>query len=130
MTASCRGQRFPSWKWYSRKSNPSAFASQRRAVFAWTTSTDASDVVEAPAGGATICLAATGDSLLTGGYDGAIGLWSLAGGKVSYRQAREGAHGGAPIPCLAITPDGRFVASAGLDGCVRLWRLQRGPDGG
>ncbi len=46
------------------------------------------------------------------------------GGLVRCRATLEG-HA-SPVMCLAITPDGRVLASGGTDGNVRLWRLPSG----
>jgi RNA polymerase sigma factor (sigma-70 family) len=74
-----------------------------------------------------------GKTLISVGWDKALRLWELPSGKLretfvlpgepdprqeSYRDPR--------IECLAISPDGRFLATNQLDGSVFLWYLASG----
>ncbi|RRR75970.1 MAG: hypothetical protein EI684_03720 [Candidatus Viridilinea halotolerans] len=56
-----------------------------------------------------------------GGEDGSLKLWSEQGHFIPSIAAHRSA-----INALAISPDGRMLASAGNDGLVRLWRLPNG----
>ena len=60
--------------------------------------------------------------IITAGEDGRIALWA-PGGQTPVR-VLEGHT--APIVALAVSPDGRFVASASWDHTIRLWPLAGG----
>jgi WD40 repeat protein len=66
---------------------------------------------------------------LTGCADGSIRLWDLDGtapGPVwAQKDPDKGAYRG-PVTALAFSPDGKFFASGGEDGMIRLWRTARG----
>ncbi len=55
---------------------------------------------------------------------GSTRLWELATGRERKRFAVENAH----AQSLAVSPDGRFVASAVTDGTIRLYDLAAGPE--
>lgn len=71
--------------------------------------------------GATAVAALEGSRFLSGGKDGLIKLWSLAGGR-ALRTLR--GHEG-EIVDLVVTPDGTRLASGSLDGTIQLWDLSR-----
>src|SRR5262249_23863863 len=60
--------------------------------------------------------------VVTGGEDGRIGLWAPGGEKPG--RVLEGHT--APVVALAISPDGRYIASASWDHTVRLWPVAGG----
>jgi WD40 repeat protein len=60
------------------------------------------------------------------GQHGEIVLWRLPAGEPA---ATLPGHAG-NVTCLAITPDGSLLASAGREGTVRLWRLPSGEPAG
>lgn len=60
--------------------------------------------------------------LATGGQDGALRVWSLQDGRApTLLQGQGGAVYG-----VAVSPDGRTIASCCLDGTVMLWDVERG----
>jgi WD40 repeat protein len=60
-----------------------------------------------------------GKMLATGSGDEIVTLWDVAAGKerTTLRGHRSG------ISSLALTPDDRILAAAGMDDAVRLWEL-------
>ncbi|CUU54074.1 WD40 repeat [Parafrankia irregularis] len=72
----------------------------------------------------SLVLAADGRQGVSGGYDGLVRVWDLAG---SREQACLSGHHGA-VQAVALTPDGRQVVSGGADGVVRLWDLADGTE--
>ena len=64
--------------------------------------------------------AADGEILVSGSHDRTISLWNLSNGfrKILGRHNSE-------VKSLAISPDGRAIASAGRDG-IKLWHLRTG----
>ena len=68
----------------------------------------------------SVAMAPTGDYLVSGGRDGTIRLWDLAGKQLN--QPWVGGEEG--ISAVAIAPEGDYIASGGEDNKVRLWDLQ------
>jgi WD40 repeat protein len=62
-----------------------------------------------------------GTQLVSGGEDGTVRVWDVAGGKETARFD----HGG-PVTAVAVRPDGQVVASAGADSLARLWQMKDG----
>ena len=60
--------------------------------------------------------------IITGGEDGRIALWA-PGGQTPVRVLQGHT---APIVALAVSPDGKMVASASWDRTVRIWPLAGG----
>ncbi len=84
----------------------------------WTVGPSPTPVAVATSAAAVNFVAWTWDSLLTAGEDGAIEWWDAAG----RRTARYVGHTNA-IAAMALSPDGRQLATAGLDQYVRTWNL-------
>lgn len=82
----------------------------------------ASDNATAGHVGAIVGVAACGSLVASGGEDGTVRLWDLAGCRHirSYR-----GHVGW-VFSVAISPDLEIIASAGEDGVIRLWRTLTG----
>lgn len=59
--------------------------------------------------------------LVSGGADGKVIVWNLGGGKI-----REWADSQKDIVSVAVSPDGKRIASASLDGRVRLYDAEKG----
>ncbi|HET9639978.1 MAG TPA: WD40 repeat domain-containing protein [Allosphingosinicella sp.] len=70
-----------------------------------------------PGGATAIAFAPGGEWLATSGYDGAVRLWDIAGGRPL--RALEGARG--TVWTLDVSPRGDRLAAAGEDGLVRIW---------
>ncbi|HEX8261437.1 MAG TPA: WD40 repeat domain-containing protein, partial [Allosphingosinicella sp.] len=68
-------------------------------------------------GAAAVAFAPDGKTLATSGYDGAVRLWDVAGGRLVRTLA--GAAG--TVWTIDYAPDGRRLAAAGEDGLVRVW---------
>jgi len=81
----------------------------------------------------SLALSADGQTLATGGKDQSAIIWDLATGKMS-RPIDLGSHsdldyfvGYAPSPGLALSPDGRTLATAeGTDHSIKLWDTKTG----
>lgn len=69
-----------------------------------------------------VALSADGRFGASGGLDGEVYLWDVAGG---LRPRRIGAHEAA-VTAVALAPDGRTLLSGGLDGTLRLWDVRSG----
>ncbi|QYO63859.1 PD40 domain-containing protein [Leptolyngbya sp. 7M] len=67
-----------------------------------------------------------GKRIATGGKDGTIQLWSLAGEKLTQFQAHEGGPL-ASINSVSFSPDGKYITSASEDGTARLWTASGAP---
>ena len=75
-------------------------------------------------GSVNAVLALSGDRFVTAGEDGRIALWKLGEDKP---QRVTKAHD-APISGLAVSPDGRFIASSAWDGEARIEDLASGAE--
>ena len=69
---------------------------------------------------ASLVYSPDGARFASGGADGTVRVWALAGGAAAL-QKQVGAHA-APVLSLAYSPNGNHIASGGADGTVRLWR--------
>jgi WD40 repeat protein len=74
-----------------------------------------------------------GKTLASGGYDGALGLWDVPRGKAlrslgtaHYVPVHPNAIPTVLTTSVAFSPDGRELASGGLDAVVRVWALKTG----
>eukprot|EP01062_Namystynia_karyoxenos_P077853 TRINITY_DN792_c0_g1_i1.p1 TRINITY_DN792_c0_g1~~TRINITY_DN792_c0_g1_i1.p1 ORF type:complete len:634 (+),score=242.66 TRINITY_DN792_c0_g1_i1:89-1903(+) len=67
----------------------------------------------------TVSFSASGERLLSGGVDGKVIVWDLAG--KSRLAEQSGAHAGG-VNCSAWTADDAFV-TGGADGAIRTWKL-------
>jgi WD40 repeat protein len=71
-----------------------------------------------------LAFVAEGKTLITGGYDGRILWWPVAGEKPQPLRSIE-AHAGW-VRALAISPDGKWIASGGNDHLVKIWKAADG----
>src|SRR5262249_29698963 len=81
-----------------------------------------------------VCLAPGGRVSATAGADGAIRIWRLAtnpkDASTPERTPRHTLNGHRGlVAALALTPDGKQLASAGADGTVRPWDVETGKAG-
>jgi WD40 repeat protein/tRNA A-37 threonylcarbamoyl transferase component Bud32 len=67
-----------------------------------------------------MAFAPDGSSLLTAGST--LQVWDVGEDEQAIRKAASAVPAGAMAVCLAVTRDGRLVASGGEDGSVRLWK--------
>jgi WD40 repeat protein len=66
-----------------------------------------------------LAFAADGQTLATGGQDGAVRLWDATTGR---ERALLGGHARSVL-ALAFLPDGRTLATASPDGTVQFWHV-------
>jgi WD40 repeat protein len=67
-----------------------------------------------------IAFTASGDAVITGGYDGRIIWWPTAADKPEPIRKLDPAHAGW-VRALAVSPDGSRLVSVGNDNLVKLW---------
>jgi WD40 repeat protein len=68
-------------------------------------------------GGPAVSVAGQGSMLIAGTGDGTIGLWNSDSGEVT--RSFKGGHSG-PIAAMAVSPDGRLLATGSSDRTIRL----------
>jgi WD40 repeat protein len=71
-----------------------------------------------------LAFVAEGKTLITGGYDGRILWWPVAGEKPQPLRSIE-AHAGW-VRSLVVSPDGKWIASGGNDHLVKIWKAADG----
>jgi WD40 repeat protein/transcriptional regulator with XRE-family HTH domain len=70
----------------------------------------------------TVAWSLTGDLLISGCSDGTLRWWEVASGNcVRTQQAHQGT-----LQSLRRSPDGRWLASCGDDGAIKIWNLHSG----
>jgi WD40 repeat protein len=67
-------------------------------------------------------LGPTGNTLITGAYDGLVRVGTLAGEEPHLLYGHSGA-----VLSVAVSPDGKWIASASADDTIRLWPMPEGP---
>ncbi len=75
-----------------------------------------------------IAVSAQGSTIATGHREGGLRVWSIATRKViaAVHAHEPAAQGSQPaVPSVALSPDSRQVVTAGQDGKVKLWDLER-----
>jgi WD40 repeat protein/predicted Ser/Thr protein kinase len=101
-----------------------ASGSENGKVHLWTPTGDEIGVLDAHEGAAGAVAFASVNRLVTGGNDGVIKLWDLPAGRVLVTYS-----GQLPSPWhLAVSPDGRRLASASRYGQLKVWELDTGMD--
>jgi WD40 repeat protein len=88
-------------------------------------SRDAGNVVqtlEQPMGITTLEFSADGKYLLTGSYDEALRLWSLATSSI----VREFKGHSGTVWSAVFSPDGKTIASSGEDKTIKIWDVEKG----
>ncbi|MDA0660412.1 MAG: WD40 repeat domain-containing protein [Planctomycetota bacterium] len=79
----------------------------------------------------TLGFSPDGATLYSGSYDGSVMFWDVAAAEPKPVRIIEGTHkGGQPhlgwVRSLAVSPDGKSIATGGNDGMVRLWSTEDG----
>ena len=67
---------------------------------------------------------ADGETLFSGGYDGRLIWWPATAEKPEPIRVVEAHHGW--IRAIAVSPDGKYVASCGNDRLVKVWDAAQG----
>jgi hypothetical protein len=72
----------------------------------------------------SVAVSADGATAVSGGKDGTVRVWSLAGGDARERASLPGHDGW--VRSVAMSADGATAVSGGEDGTVRVWSLAEG----
>lgn len=72
----------------------------------------------------SLCFSRDGETLISGGCDGALIWWPVSGDKTEPVRKVDAHHGW--IRFVATSPDGKLIATAGNDRSVKLWTIADG----